>query len=72
MLKDSNLRSTELHLMYIDCKKAFDSITHNTIFQALEYYGVGPHFMKLIHQLYEGGHLDIFINGKAGKPFPIS
>jgi hypothetical protein len=72
VLEDSSLCSTELHLVYIDCKKAFDSITHDAIFQALEYYGVGPHFVQLIHRLYEGGHSDVFINGEAGTPFPIS
>jgi hypothetical protein len=72
VLKDSKVQSTELHLAYIDCKKAFDSITHDTIFQALEYYGVGPLFIQLIHRLYEGSHSDVFINGEAGQPFPIS
>jgi hypothetical protein len=49
MLEDSNLHSTEPHLVYIDCKKAFDSVTHNAIFEALEHYSMGPHCGQLIH-----------------------
>jgi hypothetical protein len=71
MLEDSNLHSTEPHLVYIDCKKAFDSVTHNAIFEVLEHYIMGPHCGQLIHRRDEGGHYDMFINGEAGPSFPI-
>ncbi|NEJ83942.1 hypothetical protein GR268_46720, partial [Rhizobium leguminosarum] len=34
LLEDSRLHNNELHLLYVDCKKAFDSITHDAIFEA--------------------------------------
>jgi hypothetical protein len=71
ILEDSKMCNNELHLLYVDCKKAFDSITHSTIFEALNYYGVGPDFVHLIQQLYKGGVADVFVNGEAGTSFPV-
>lgn len=51
IIKDSNRQGSELHVVHIDFKKAFDSVHHEALFEALTYYGLGANFMDLIHHL---------------------
>jgi hypothetical protein len=70
-VEDAHGWNQELHVVYMDYKKAFNSISHTAIFEALEFYRVGPKFIKLIQQLYSRGSSNLFLNRKAGDPFPI-
>jgi hypothetical protein len=41
-----------LHMVFIDFKKAFDSIEFNAIWSALEHFNVDPETIRMIKQLY--------------------
>lgn len=42
----------ELHLMFIDYKKAFDSVYHSTVWKALHQQGVEQEVLKVLKHLY--------------------
>ncbi len=53
-MEEAQLYNKELHVVYIDFKKAFDSLHQDAILQVLCYYGLGDKFVKLVEQLYDG------------------
>jgi hypothetical protein len=72
IIEEANHTQKELHLTYIDCKKAFDSIHQHAIFEALEAYGVGNHMIDLIKELYQDCSAHLNINNIKGEDFSIS
>jgi hypothetical protein len=61
----------ELHVAYVDCKKAFDYLHHHAIFEVLTYYGLGEPFINAIKQLYTGCTAKALINNTPTPSFPI-
>ena len=71
IIEEANFTQKELHLTYIDCKKAFDSIHQEAIFIALEKYGVSEKMILTIRQLYKNCNSHLVINNSQGKNFNI-
>jgi hypothetical protein len=71
IIEEANYSQKELHLTHIDCKKAFDSIHQDAIFEALEVYGVGEHMLQVIQELYQDCSAHLKINNHKGTDFPI-
>lgn len=40
-------------ILFLDFRKAFDTIEHNFMFQALEKFGFGPYFCAAIKNMYK-------------------
>jgi pentatricopeptide repeat protein len=53
ILEDSRQYKKEIHLLYLDIKKAFDSVQHWAIQETLTFYGIPKHFRKIINSLYK-------------------
>jgi hypothetical protein len=52
ILKYANYHKTPLHALYIDIKKAFDSVQHWTILQILNHLNAPPNFIKIIEFIF--------------------
>jgi hypothetical protein len=55
LLEKSREWSLPIHLVFIDFKKAFDSVELPELWNALEYYNVDPTTVRMIKQLYSSG-----------------
>jgi hypothetical protein len=44
VVEEAKLHNKEIHVAFIDFKKAFDSISHHTVHEALAHYGAGVKF----------------------------
>ena len=42
-----------LWLLSMDLRKAFDTIDHNSLFQALQLHGISPNYIALLQLLYQ-------------------
>lgn len=71
-MEEAQLHSKEIHVAYIDCKKAFDSLHHDTIFCVLWHYGLGDKFVGVIERLYNNCYATVKVNGTPSSPFAIS
>ena len=57
--------------LFLDFKKAFDSVAWPFMFQILEKYGFGPQFIAFIQTLYTDPQSCIKNNSFISAPFPI-
>jgi len=53
LLDDSDLVNEESSYLFLDFCKAFDTVEHNFMYQALNYFGFGPTFTNMMHTLYK-------------------
>lgn len=71
MIEDAKYTNNELHLAYVDCKKAFDSEHHQAILDTLEVYGTGQKFTNIIKAIYTNCPTNFVINGDKSQDFYI-
>lgn len=60
----------EIHCIFVDFRKAFDSIKHDKIWEALKNQGVEPKYIKLIKEIYKDAKTYVRTDRK-GETFPI-
>jgi len=58
-------------LLSLDQSKAFDRVSHEYLFKALEAYGFGPTFIKWVRLLYTDISSAVVVNGFISNSFPI-
>jgi hypothetical protein len=61
-------RAQRLHMVFVDCSKAFDSVDRGLLLEALEAHGVGPRILRAIKQLYAAGDAN-FVRGHEDQTF---
>jgi len=44
-----------LHMAFVDYEKAFDSIQHKAVFDALRQHGVEEKYINILKETYRGG-----------------
>lgn len=59
-----------LYIALIDYKKAFDTIKHESLWEALETQGVHISYIHLLKEIYSKSRAKIKLE-KKGKPFPV-
>jgi hypothetical protein len=67
LLEKSHEYNTPVCLLFIDFKKAFDSVEFNAIWTALEHYGVDSSTISIIKSLYSAGTSSISIGQSTAK-----
>lgn len=68
-----NLRAKKKILgIFIDLKKAFDSIDLNILVNKLHYYGITGPFNDLLKSYVTGRHIYTYINSTKSQPMPIN
>jgi RNA-binding protein YlmH len=71
-IEEANTSNKELHLVFMDCKKAFDSIKHEAMLTTLRNYGVGKQFANLISELYSNSNTHFILNEEHSNNFSIA
>jgi len=70
-IEEANLSNKELHITFVDCKKAFDSIKHPAITEALSRYGASEKFIRVIQEIYSDCNSHFTINGIQSPNFNV-
>jgi hypothetical protein len=66
-------RSTKpLFMVFLDLKKAYDTLDRDRTLKILEGYGVGPNLRRFIEKIWEGDTMVPKQSGYFGKPFQAS
>jgi ribonuclease HI len=65
--------NTELHVLYIDFKKAFDSIEHDILDAVIDesFYGIPPKLAEALKQTYRNRRIVMKLEQGTSDPFPI-
>jgi hypothetical protein len=58
-------------MLFVDFRKAFDTVNRSILFQKLLDNGVEPNLVRLIQSLYKDHTAMVRVNGELSKSFPI-
>jgi hypothetical protein len=70
-IEHAQTTNASLHLLYIDIVKAFDSLQHEAIAEALAYHRIPQPFINIIMSLYKNCTSQIITGNTITNPFPI-
>ena len=62
----------DLHLLFIDLTKAFDTVNRAALWAILSKLGCPPRFVQIIRSFHDGMFCRVIENGDASDPFPVS
>ena len=71
IIDDSRINNSTLHVMAIDFEKAFDSISHEALFQALSRKGLPFEFIIIIKALYTNCFSDVITGQGITDKFKV-
>lgn len=64
-------RKIPMHLLSLDIRKAFDTVSWPYLFYILQRWGFGPHFLGWVNALYNQPQAYVHYSGFRSDPFPI-
>jgi hypothetical protein len=62
----------DLHLLFIDFKKAFESINQKKLLESSVSFGIPKEIERLVKMTLEGAQAKVTVDGKISTPFDIS
>ena len=65
-------RKVDLHMVFIDLKKAYDRVPREVLWSCLEKKGVSPFYIRVIKDMYEGGRSSVRTLGGVSNDFVVS
>ena len=66
---DKNL---DLYIIFVDSKKAFDSLIRSFMFEILRHYGIPNKTVRAIRTIYNSSKSHVLVDGKVSEQFEIS
>ena len=57
----------QVDTVYLDFRKAFDSMPHNSLIKKLEYYGIKSTLLQWFKNFHNGRQQRVVINGKTSN-----
>ncbi len=70
-IRDANEENKEIHLTYVDLKKAYDSTDHDTLIDTLTQYGFDENLTQLIKALNTGNTCSVITVHGRTETYPI-
>jgi exonuclease III len=64
-------RGQEMHILFADVKKAYDSVPIDKLGEALHYHGIDKHFIDLIMNIYRNNTADVITVHGHTKSLPV-
>lgn len=71
LMEKSVEQHRDLHMIFIDIEKAFDSVCRRTLWRVLERFGCPPRFTAILSALHNHMLGKVIYGGTVSEPFPI-
>lgn len=65
-------RGKELHVIFIDLKKAYDSVPHVKLWEAMKRANIDAYIIKTIRNMYDKANIQVKVNNHLSTPFKIN
>ena len=62
---------TEVYMMFVDLKKAYDSVAREALWKVLELDGVPSHFINLVRSFHDGMQAEVRVDGMLSPPVDV-
>ena len=72
LLEKCREQHQELHLIFVDLVKAFDTVSRATLWQLLLRIGIPPKIVNIIRSFHEGMQAQVLVDGDMTEPFEVS
>ncbi|GFS08727.1 endonuclease-reverse transcriptase [Elysia marginata] len=72
IIEKSNECNLQICLGFIDYEKAFDSVEHFAIFDALRKININENYIQILGNIYKNATARIHIDNLRSEPFPIN
>lgn len=72
IIQKSNEFGIDIHMLFVDFKKAYDSIRHDYIWRALEELGLSQKFIRLVKVTLNGANAKVRFCGTTSSQFPVN
>lgn len=66
------LKGRKVFAIFVDFKRAFDSVNHDLLWRKLYTTGVSCKIIRIIKNLYENATMRVRVGASLSKPFPIT
>ena len=64
-------QSGTLHCIFVDLRKAFDTVHRRGLWTTLEHQGVPPKLLAVLRALHDGMSARVRVGGALSDPFPV-
>ncbi len=72
LVQYSNLLNGDPLILFLDFRKAFDTVSHNFIFDSLKFFGFRQYFIKSVKTMYCGSNSSIKLANGTSPRFEIN
>jgi ribonuclease HI len=71
IINDAKSKNKELHILYIDINKAYDSVQHNSLYKILKKMEFPEKEIEELKTLYQNAKIQIKLNSSYSEPFKL-
>jgi ribonuclease HI/exonuclease III len=72
LLHDSKKHNKEVHLLYLDIRKCFDTISHQAVSQTMEAIGLPTQLQRILNETNRGKSIEILTPYGSTNPIPVN
>ena len=62
---------SELHILFVDLRKVYDSVPRSALWMVLEKFGVPPRMLDIIRSLHNGMSASVRVRGGVSEAFDV-
>ena len=71
LVEKSVEHNTTTYMLFIDLRKAYDSVPRQALWHCLEKYGIPPRMINIIRSFHEGMKSSVSVNGEHTSEFEV-
>lgn len=72
LIQIQNFKKRKSYLIFVDFKKAFDTVNHNLLWKKLYKLGVSSNIIRIVRNLYKIANIVVDLEGQLSKPVKIN
>ena len=72
LMEKAREHNTKLYLLFVDLRKAYDSVPHQALWAVLRKYGIPPPLVNIIQSLHDGMKAEVTVNGATTDSIDVT
>ena len=72
MMEKAREHNTKVYMLFVNLRKAYDSMPQQAVWLVLEKYGIPPLLVRLIQSLHDGMKVEVSVGGATTPVIEVS